>query len=287
MARAVISVPPPGTYRVVVLGDSFAFGTGAGDLDTYPVVLQQTLEHSGKYQRVEVLNAGIPNSGPGDQVLWYDRWVSRFHPHLVVLTLYGGNDVSDEVHDSKFTLTADTGGVTLRPRVLTEDRGIENWLQQTALKIPGYDFLTQHSHLLYAVRSALTGMFNRRDQQGDAIPDSAVSAALTRIGAEIRWLRSRVERTGANLLVVFVPSRDELPGGAEDSPEVALARRLELRMRQEARADTIPFLDLTDVITPQLGPRSASLYFKRDDHMRPEGYHLIGEAIGRFLLAGG
>jgi len=43
---------------------------------------------------LEVLNAGIPNSGIGDQAIWYDRWVSDFHPELVILRRWRHRAVS-------------------------------------------------------------------------------------------------------------------------------------------------------------------------------------------------
>jgi lysophospholipase L1-like esterase len=233
-----------------------------------------------------VLNAGIPNSGPSDQALWYDRWVSRFHPEMVILMVYGGNDVSDEVHDSKFTLAPDHSAVPLDLLALEKNGGLEARLQEAVLHIPGYDFLTQHSQLLYAVRSALTTLFSSRDgkRSNAEARDSTAKVAIEKIIAEVRWLRHRVEISGAKLVVVFAPPRDELVEESWKSPEMVLTKRLEDRLGEEMPRDGIPYLDLTPILVSKSRSQPASLYFRHDDHMRPVGYRLIAEAIARLLL---
>jgi lysophospholipase L1-like esterase len=283
-------MPPPGTYRIAVIGDSFVFGTGAPDTECYPRILETMLAQAREHGSVEVLNAGIPNSGIGDQAIWYDRWVSAFHPHLVILTVYGGNDVADEIHDSKFRLASDGTAVPLDLRALQRQAGLEASLQSILLKVPGYDFLTQHSQLLYAVRSAITSLFARRDAvraPASATLSKAALVAIEKIAAEIRWLKHRVEASGATLAVVFIPPRRALVGAGRSFGDGTAARQLGRRLVREAAQDTIPFLDLTPLLEVRLRAQPGSLYYQRDDHMRPDGYRLIAEAMARFLQAEG
>ncbi|GJM26979.1 MAG: hypothetical protein DHS20C16_33940 [Phycisphaerae bacterium] len=51
---------PAGVYRVLCIGDSTTFGSGAGDKETYPARLQYWLEKRYPDQKFEVLNAGVP-----------------------------------------------------------------------------------------------------------------------------------------------------------------------------------------------------------------------------------
>src|SRR3989344_9377246 len=46
----------PKTKRILVLGDSFTFGHGVSDQNTYPFLLEQELRK--KLQNIEVINAG-------------------------------------------------------------------------------------------------------------------------------------------------------------------------------------------------------------------------------------
>src|SRR4029079_7866623 len=56
-----IGPKPPGTLRVLALGDSFTFGVGARVGETYPAQLEKALRARGV--RTEVLNAGVPGFG--------------------------------------------------------------------------------------------------------------------------------------------------------------------------------------------------------------------------------
>ena len=281
-ARAAYTpIPSPGTYRIAVIGDSFVFGTGAQDNETYPSVLEAALAGVGRQHSVEVLNAGIPNSGVGDQALWYDRWVSAFRPDLVILTVYGGNDVSDEIHDSKFALAPDGSAVPLDLRALTEQGGLESRIQSVVLQIPGYNFLTQRSHLLYAVRSMVTAAFTRGD--GAETETAAAEQAMAKIAGEVYWLKQNVEATGARLVVVYIPPRDAVGERGGSSPHVIAHRGLDERLSSETSRDGIPFLDLTSTIAARMRAEPNAVYFQHDDHMRPEGYRLVGEEVARFL----
>jgi lysophospholipase L1-like esterase len=276
-------IPSPGTYRIAVIGDSFVFGTGAQDNETYPSVLEAALG-VGRQHSVEVLNAGIPNSGVGDQALWYHRWVSAFRPDLVILTVYGGNDVSDEIHDSKFVLAPDGSAVPLDLRALTKQGGLESRIQSVVLKIPGYNFLTQHSHLLYAVRSMVTAAFMSDD--GAETEKAAAEQAMAKIAGEVYWLRQKVEATGAKLVVVYIPSRDAVRERGGVSAHLIAHGGLDERLSSETSRDGIPFLDLTPAIAAKMRAEPNGVYFEHDDHMRPEGYRLVGEEVARFLAGG-
>lgn len=51
--------PPEGVHRVLVLGDSVAFGEGLAESDTFPVRLEAALNRGRSAARYEVINAGV------------------------------------------------------------------------------------------------------------------------------------------------------------------------------------------------------------------------------------
>ena len=92
-------IPLTGVTRIVTLGDSFTFGFGANDDETYPAHLEQRLNTrlsgSRRHGKVEVINASNAGSGTGDQALFFSIWVARFQPHVVILNVHA-NDVDDD-----------------------------------------------------------------------------------------------------------------------------------------------------------------------------------------------
>ena len=75
--------PPkrPGTFRIIVLGDSLTYGYGIAEEDTYPRVLEKLLSDS---FRVEVLNLGVSGAQSEDIYKILRRQLPVLQPNLVV-----------------------------------------------------------------------------------------------------------------------------------------------------------------------------------------------------------
>src|SRR4030095_2721035 len=74
--------PPAEVTRIAVLGDSFTFGIGANEPETYPAQLERKLRETA---RVQVINAGVGGTGTGEQARRFDLFVKQFYAHIVVL----------------------------------------------------------------------------------------------------------------------------------------------------------------------------------------------------------
>ena len=79
---------PSGTYRVMVLGDSFAASLEVGLEETFHVQLERLLGY-------EVIAAGHGGWGTDNELLWYRQEGINYAPDLVLLLLQPGNDVQD------------------------------------------------------------------------------------------------------------------------------------------------------------------------------------------------
>jgi hypothetical protein len=77
---------PDGTFRIMLLGPSFAFGWGANYEDSYAYRIAQGLHVPGK--RVELINLGTPSQPPVYQVQWLKAAGYRYAPDLIVQTVY-------------------------------------------------------------------------------------------------------------------------------------------------------------------------------------------------------
>ncbi len=86
------------TYRILVLGDSFTFGEGVNNNETYTEVLELLLNQHSRITLFEVLNLGIGGAGTDSEYLILQRY-STYSPELVILqTLH--NDDSDCIRDA-------------------------------------------------------------------------------------------------------------------------------------------------------------------------------------------
>lgn len=77
--------PGPNVTRILVLGDSFTFGTGLNYTDTYPYQLERLLNNGtdGEYQ---VINAGVQGSGMPDYCSMLEHRGLQYQPDIVVVT---------------------------------------------------------------------------------------------------------------------------------------------------------------------------------------------------------
>ena len=73
--------------RILVLGDSFAWGYGVEESERFSQLLEKSPD-------VEVINAGVSGYSTDQELLWYQREGIRYDTDLVILA-FTGNDVGD------------------------------------------------------------------------------------------------------------------------------------------------------------------------------------------------
>lgn len=93
-----VAVPKPAdVFRILVIGDSVAFGWGVGADECFPRVVEATLREAGwpeDGRTVEVVNAGVPGWGAPNELLFLRDEGIALEPDLVLVTLVN-NDLTD------------------------------------------------------------------------------------------------------------------------------------------------------------------------------------------------
>ena len=82
---------PPGALRAAVLGASSVMGWGVGDGETFEALLEARLNKeplSATYERVELLNFGIPGYQPPAQLVAFEKAL-KFQPNAVIFVATG------------------------------------------------------------------------------------------------------------------------------------------------------------------------------------------------------
>jgi len=85
---------PPGTLRIVALGDSFTQGFGVDAGASWPSRLERLLDARDPGHRHEVVNLGIPGTSPRDYLEYLRDPGLAYDPDLVIVCVMG-NDVQD------------------------------------------------------------------------------------------------------------------------------------------------------------------------------------------------
>lgn len=90
----VTPAKPDGTLRIVCLGDSFTFGEGVREEQTYPAMLQGMLDHRMVPGPVEVINAGVQGYGTLEELYLFGLVCDPLQPDVVTLG-FVLNDATD------------------------------------------------------------------------------------------------------------------------------------------------------------------------------------------------
>ena len=303
---------PPGTFRILLLGDSFMEAVQVEQRETTAAVLEARLRALRPDLNVEVINAGVAGWGTGIEGLYLDQEGYRFEPDLVLVGFFVGNDLHDNYY--KLQLDGDSMKLAVKPYFgLGRDGAV---IQRDPPAPP-----PPPSGLLPALRACCrlwnvieTGVLNRfGDGQANtplwaAAPMDAPTRALYdaepsgdfKDGWEITSqlfgrLKARTDALGIPLAAFIIP----------DSPQVSESEWRELigdrrvsRGRAELTAPNdqlaiiaerhrLPLLDLLPALQRESGGRSRRFYFETDQHWNRDAHALAARELERFLVERG
>lgn len=95
----------PGTYRILILSDSFNWAGGREG--NYTTFLEQKFEQYYGKHRVDIINAGYPGTHTGEQLEILRKYGLQYQPDLVVLGFFVGNDFVDAEPERKRIIVND------------------------------------------------------------------------------------------------------------------------------------------------------------------------------------
>ncbi|MFP6870136.1 MAG: GDSL-type esterase/lipase family protein [Nitrospinota bacterium] len=262
---------PKGVFRILGLGDSFAFGWGVEEGDTYLRVLEKKLREKG--WRVEVINAGVPAWHSVQMLEYLKKRGLRFKPDLAIAEFF----VDDVYFEKLEKFFKSRIAVQLRE----EEEEVKPRRASSAWKPRLYHLGFNYRKIRKASREHLRRNpypdfeSERKTLHRDFDKYPAKVAGLEKLLSA--WRRVR-DKTGVPIILFFMP-----PGGAIQSPP----HQGEFRaLRRAAAAQGFPFLDVVKLFENHPAPRKLYLH-PRDGHMSAKGHALVGDALARMMLKGG
>ncbi len=290
--------PGPHVIRIAIIGASSAFGSGANDVDAYPSQLQSLLQErarqSGSNLTFEVINAAIPGTGVAEQALWYQNWVKRFRPHVVVLNIACVTDYATGM----FSMDESGHATPRTPAELQAANKGAGAVRRLAKHVPGYIFLAEHSELFNVLELTLGDVFRRKrtaalaneaaPQKPVGVPGRVQEDALLLEAAEVRWLEKQVDESGGRLALVVLPCRENVY--SSPSPQAEEIRQeytaVVTALRRAASKEDIPFAELAPALRTTATQSQQLLYYdgRFETHPTPAGYKAIAKEVAEFLL---
>jgi lysophospholipase L1-like esterase len=242
------------SFRILVLGDSYAFGWGVAEAQAFPRRLEAKMRQRYLSRPVDVINAGIPGYGVYQQarMLEYVRAGSRVD--LVVSTISLGTDALDDLRVARYL-----------PDRLTEYSG---------------DVLSTDGMLSRLARwSRLVAFVDQRSRGLQFHLANASPQAARELARSLDALVNRCREDGIPLMLVIVPRRSEIATGTPvrrliGKLSVWQARRAAQRV---ARSYDVPIIDLRGVLIA--AEQRAGCYLTGDVHWTPAAHEAVAEAI--------
>jgi len=249
---------PTGRWRLVVLGDSIAFGSRARDEEIFCALLEM---RSGAY---DVVNLAVEGYGTDQELLRLEGEGLAYRPDAVVLSFALANDVHNNASDFN-----DPRGGMPKPFFTLEGATLVRHDEEVRLSPVRRvaQWLEDYSHLYNRLFGAplidvpLPDAVHPAQVRLDHPAARQVTLALLRRASDV------AHGAGARFLVLLQPD------------ELAFDRRLPfaVKLREFLREEGIPFVDLAERW------RSAKLGFDvvsldEQGHLTPLGHHFTAEA---------
>lgn len=267
----------PGVARLMAIGDSFTFGLGAQEPETYPAQLEAALAQRLGPARAEVLNLSAPGWNVANARAAYLALGREWRPDVLLLG-FTMDDLRPNAQGVRYT-----DGWVMR---LLWRTAIGELVQDRLLpRLPGYRPKPEPE--LAELRRA----YERNGQQIVTDPRSELARPyVERAVSEIEHLRDELRSGGAELIVLLLPSRGQvdglrsIPPGPEREAARAASTPLQGLIAEHCERLGIPHHDALDVLAD---PERQLMGALDRHHPSPEGYARLAAWIAELLIAGG
>lgn len=252
---------PPGTFRIVALGDSFTFGTGVEDGSTWPAALQRFLDRRPELASCEVWNYGVEGYDTTREIRWLsERLLPRgIDPDLVLVGFF-----FNDVEDGSVKTERLTGWRKFVMSLCNETpEGFPRWLRARSVLAETIAYKVSRRIMTSNWTRNVQGLFEDGFSGWEA-----VKSAL-RAGRDLAR-----ERGFAYAVVLYPPLWRE--------GEHLASHEAYQRFAAFCAAESIPCVNLD----PLLDGLQVEQYWihPRNHHPTPDCHEIVGEEVGRFLV---
>ena len=300
---------PPGTRRILFVGDSYFWGYGVSDAEVLTEVLQGSLPPS-----YAVLNGGTIGYGTDQAYLWLKSEGLKYRPDIVIFGFSAANDLAEIASSVAYftpkpVFVFEGENLALKnvpvPRTEQADRKSLGSPRTAFGKIK--QFLRYHTHTYPFIAARLNSRPEWRDffirlglgdeylqDIGDvpviANPPQDVMDVALRLILDARKIS---EEAGARFVLVFIPDKEHAPDGKvrlEAVRESAYVENSALStvFREFAGEYSMPYLDLLPIVREH-ARRGEALYKPdaMDHHWTALGHRVFSAEIHAFLATNG
>lgn len=232
--------------KVLILGDSFAFGLGVEGKKIFPYLLQKKMNA----HDIGVINAAQSGYSVEQECLFGITLQKKYSPVLIILALFAENDVRGDFFKEYKNVEVKYG------TLLKKDRVFKN---------PISDFFRTHSYLWILIESGI----NRRKKN-----------------EKFTWFKSKANKSTESVLKPTLKSLSRMnqyckTNNALFSVMMIPPKRgrtvFDERIKKFLMSENIPFLNITSL-------KKRVHYLKKDGHWNDKGHKKSSDMLYNFII---
>lgn len=291
-----------GDFRLLVLGDSMAFGHGVAVADAFPARLESELS-AVLGRRVCVGNAALPMNGTVDEARDLVRLLDPFAPDAVLVCFYLGNDFVDNLYGPKevvagFVVNTQMARFyrsSLRARAVFHSRVAFELERRLADAFPGFALSRRAMESTADERGRFDDLPRGSWEEGLFMDVKELTDGLERVLDRVEGALAEMRTRAGTLpvLVAILPTHSRVwPGAYFDAlqrnfldPDAHRRDLAQARVAERCARLGIPTIDLTPCLRAEQvrwGTPDAT-FLPGDFHLSPGGHAAVARALAPFV----
>jgi lysophospholipase L1-like esterase len=272
---------PPGTVRILFIGDSIVFGVGADGDETIPFRLETYLNQNAPAGiRFEVMNWGTQGYNLTQELgLLRELEAERFQPDLILVGT-GPNDYGQSLKPNTYQEEGGLIGDTAALEAFTTPQPVEH-SEQVRFSIRVKEWLNR----VKTLRLIRYGLALIRTGLERSFPEATGEQAdSTR--ADLEALTAYAEETGIPLAFVIFPDEHQIkPVKAEYARQFSYYHSLYAFYGVQLDELEVPWFGTYPLVQEASLARRESLFLENDPiHLNPAGNDVVGRALATWIL---
>tara|TARA_Y100000310_G_scaffold268022_2_gene280431 strand:+ start:2881 stop:4011 length:1131 start_codon:yes stop_codon:yes gene_type:complete len=279
---------------ILGVGDSFAFGLGVDEEETYLRLLEKSLREKGK--SVVAVNAAVNGYSTEQELDLMEEYLEKYDVDLVVIGFFSANDVYGNL-ENKFRYEIVEGCLQTKPVEGTRSesivQGMRNFLSNN---FKSYGFFAERLRAVPVLRELLMGlglMQGKRApphlQSMQNPPDDFMETAWVATEAEFERAQAIAESHNVRVVFLDIPSNFQIEDGLREQALGTYGVPVEeyefdfpeKKLREILRGkDNIIFIDTVQ----DFRQSTEKTYYNKDPHWTVAGHELAAQILEEEIL---
>ncbi len=246
-----------GVTRILLLGDSFTFGSGSNYDDIWPVLTEKQLIDDG--HKVEIIKAGVPGYDTRRQVLYMERLYEEFQPDIVVFVF-----LPNDLFTNTPIVDASVAPANKRDDGLRNKSDKKSSLHSVTL----IKRLLMSNDSLYVQLYLLTG----RRSYYSTEPNEEIRNQYAETEKLLTRARRFCDEKGCEFIVLSIPQQFQvLIEGQGSYPEGIDPKLIDTHFETFAEQDGFRWITLLPDLADAYREEDVNLYYRFDGHLNKAG----------------